>query len=77
MPSDAKSNPIASNIKARKEAADAASGKTPPPVSGLKAAAPKPAPKPAAPKKSTSALVSDVDRLLAGYEDTTGVDKKK
>lgn len=70
---------IAENVKKRKEAEAAASGKTPPPVAGLKAAAPKPS-KPAAPKvpaKSTSALTSDVDRLLAGYEDTTGVAPKK
>lgn len=58
---------IAEQKKKQAEAQKAASGATPP-VAGLKAAAPKPTtPKPA-PKatKSTSALVSDVDRILAG-----------
>lgn len=71
---------IAENVKKRKEAEEAASGKpvTPaPPVAGLAAAKPKPKPTPPPTKKTTSQLTSDVDRIMAGYEDTTGVPAKK
>jgi hypothetical protein len=64
---------IAENVKKRKEAEAAASGKTPPPVAGLKAAAPKPTPKPkpAAPPASTGDLAKRVDAVTAGTVDDT------